>query len=207
LSARLDNRRILIKPRPVSWWKLRPDDLIVIGFDGARLDFPAQSSGVREWPIHARVYGARPATQCVLHAHPVDSTLMAALGIEVEPLDQDCASLTGRLPMLNNEAASIASPALGDEVAAALGNANALLLKNHGTVVTGATVAETCVMAHKIEKVARTMLRAIELARAPLIPAAQSARILEARKGVETPAMIEERWRMLQDYYLERAHG
>jgi L-fuculose-phosphate aldolase len=207
LSARLDDRRILIKPRPVSWWKLRPDDLIVIGFNGARLDFPAQSSGVREWPIHARIYAARPATQCVLHAHPVDSTLMAALGIEIEPLDQDCASLTGRLPVLDNGAVSIASPALGDEVATALSKADALLLRNHGTVVTGPTVGEACVKAHKIEKVARTMLRALELAQAPIIPAARRAAILEARKGVETPGMIEERWRMLQDYYLERAHG
>jgi L-fuculose-phosphate aldolase len=207
LSARLDGQRILIKPRAVSWWKLQPDDLIVIDLNGTRLDCPGQSSGVREWPIHTRIYTARTATQCVLHAHPVDSTLMAALGIEVEPLDQDCASLTGRLPVLDNGAVSIASPALGDEVAAALSGANALLLKNHGSVVTGATVAETCVIAHKIEKVARTMLRAIDLAQAPLIPAARCAAILEARKGVETPAMIEERWRMLQDYYLERAHG
>jgi ribulose-5-phosphate 4-epimerase/fuculose-1-phosphate aldolase len=132
---------------------------------------------------------------------------MAALSIEIEPLDQDCASLTGRLPVLDNGAVSIASPTLGDEVATALSKADALLLRNHGTVVTGATVGETCVKAHKIEKVARTMLRALELAHAPIIPAARCAAILEARKGVETPAMIEERWRMLRDYYLERAHG
>jgi len=34
LSARLDENRILIKPRPVSWRGLKPEDLIVIDFTG-----------------------------------------------------------------------------------------------------------------------------------------------------------------------------
>ena len=37
LSARLDEERILIKPRPISWRGLQPDDLIVIGLDGVRV--------------------------------------------------------------------------------------------------------------------------------------------------------------------------
>src|SRR5260370_37670565 len=65
LSARLDEQRILIKPRPVSWWKLEPRDLIVIDFNGARVDRPGEPSGVLEWPIHARIYSARSEVQCV----------------------------------------------------------------------------------------------------------------------------------------------
>ena len=113
VSARL-GERILIKPRPVSWWKLAPEDLIVLDFDGKRVDRPGEASSVKEWPIHARIYAARPDVGCVFHAHPAASTLMAALGITVEPLDQDCAALTDRLPVLGNGAVSIATPALGD---------------------------------------------------------------------------------------------
>ncbi len=36
-------------------------------------------------------------------------------------LDQDCATLTDRLPVLDNGAVSISTPELGDEVARALG--------------------------------------------------------------------------------------
>src|SRR5204862_5250192 len=96
------------------------------------------------------------------------STLMTALGIEVEPLDQDCASLTDRLPVLNNGAVSIATPSLGDDVALALGNGGAVLLKNHGSVIAGTGIAEVCVRAHKLEKVAETMLRAASLAKLPI---------------------------------------
>jgi ribulose-5-phosphate 4-epimerase/fuculose-1-phosphate aldolase len=206
LSARLDERRILIKPRPVSWRGLKSEDLIVIDFNGKRVDgASSERSSVREWPIHARIYAARPDVQCVLHAHPSASTVMAALGISVEPLDQDCAAFTGRLPVLDNGAVSIATPELGDEVARALGGAGALLLKNHGSVVAGADIASVCVTAYRLEKVAETMLRAAALTKLPTMPAEKSAAILRAREAVESGPggkLNQERWQMMRDYYL-----
>ena len=207
LSARLDEERILIKPRPASWRSLTPADLIVIDFQGRRVDGPAsESTEVREWPIHARIYRGRPDVACVMHAHPVASTLMAVLGIAVEPLDQDCAGFTDQLPVLDNCAVSIATPALGDDVARALGKARALLLKSHGSIVAGGSIAEVCVTAYRLEKVAETMLRAAALAPLPLISPEGKAAVLAARKAAQ-PARPEasfgERWQMLQDYYLQ----
>jgi len=201
LSARLDEQRILIKPRPVSWANLEPQDLMVIDVNCVRVD------GVQEWPIHSRIYHARQDVQCILHAHPAASTLMAALGIEVEPLDQDCAAFANRLPVLDNGAVSIATTALGDDVARALGNGGAVLLKNHGSVIAGAEVAEVCVRAHKLEKVAETMLRAASLAKLPILSAESKAAILKARKGVESASINQERWRMLLEYFLGSADG
>jgi L-fuculose-phosphate aldolase len=206
LSFRLDERRILIKPRTVSWRGLQPQDLIVIDFNGKRVDGAAsERSAVREWPIHAQIYAARADVQCVLHAHPSASTLMAALGIAVEPLDQDCAAFAGRLPVLDNGAVSISTPELGDEVARALGTRGALLLKNHGSVVAGADIAYVCVTAYRLEKVAETMLRAASLTKLPVMSAERSAAILQAREAVEPAGqgrMNDERWQMMQDYYL-----
>ena len=206
LSARLDENRILIKPRPVSWRGLKPEDLIVIDFNGKLVAGAAgERSAVREWPIHARTYAARPDVRCVLHAHPHASTLMAALGIAVEPVDQDCAAFAGKLPVLDNGAVSIATPELGDEVARALGTRGALLLKNHGSVVIGADIASVCVTAYRLEKVAETMLRAASLTKLPLMSPEKSAAILQAREAVEPGAggkMNQERWQMMRDYFL-----
>ncbi len=204
LSARLDGRRILIKPRPVSWRNLHPEDLIVIDFNGKRIDGnPGERSSVREWPVHAQIYLARPDVGCVLHAHPAASTLLAALGIAVEPLDQDCATFAGRLRVLNNGAVSIATPALGDEVARTLGTMGAMLLKNHGSVVAGVDAAAVCVTAHKLEKVAETMLRAASVTSLPVMSPEARAAVLQAREAVEPAGrgtMDQERWRMLRDY-------
>jgi len=211
LSFRLDENRILIKPRPVSWRGLKPEDLIVLDFNGKRVDGTAdERSAVREWPIHARVYTARPDVHCVLHAHPRASTLMAALGIVVEPLDQDCAAFAARLPVLDNNAVSIATPELGDEVARALGGKGALLIKNHGSVVAGRDIASVCVTACRLEKVAETMLMAASLTKLPIMSPEKTAAILQTREAVEPGAgartnqgpMNQERWKMLRDYYL-----
>jgi len=206
LSARLDEERILIKPRPASWKSLAPADLIVIDYQGRRVDGPAsERTEVREWPIHAQIYRARPDVAAVMHAHPVASTLMAALGIAVEPLDQDCANFSDQLPVLDNCAVSIAKPALGDDVARALGKARALLLRNHGSIVAGGSLAEVCVTAYRLEKVAETMLRAAAIVPLPLIPPERKAALLAARKAAQPArpeSSHEERWQMLQDYYL-----
>jgi L-fuculose-phosphate aldolase len=207
LSVKLDNERMLIKPRPVSWWGLQPEDLIVLDFNGKRVDAPPDSrSAVQEWPIHARIYNARPDVGCVLHAHPASSTLMAALGIAVEPVDQDCAAFTGKLPVLDNGGASISTVERGDELAAALGKMSVVLVRNHGFVVAGSEIADVCVTAHRIEKVAETMLRAVALAKPPLVSAEARAAILSARKAAEpggSERKNRERWQMMQDYYLK----
>ena len=206
LSARLDEQRILIKPRPVGWWRLKPADLIIIDFNGKCVDGPAsESTAVREWPIHAQIYRARPDVGCVLHAHPVASTLMATLKIEVEPLDQDCAAFVGKLPVLDNGAVSISTPELGDEVARALGKMATLLLKNHGSIVAGTNIASVCVTAHRLEKVAETMLRAASLAKLPVMSPQAKATVLQAREAVDSAlrgSLDQERWQMLQDYHL-----
>jgi L-fuculose-phosphate aldolase len=206
LSARLDEKRILIKPRPVGWWRLKPEDLIVIDFNGRRVDGPAsERTAIREWPIHAQLYQARPDVGCVLHAHPVASTLMATLSIEVEPLDQDCAAFVGKLPVLDNGAVSISTPELGDGVARALGRMAALLLKNHGSIVAGTDVASVCVTAHRLEKGAETMLRAASIAKLPVMSPEAKATVLQAREAVDSALrgrLDQERWQMLQDYHL-----
>jgi L-fuculose-phosphate aldolase len=206
LSARLDEQRILIKPRPVGWWRLKLEDLIVIDFNGKRVDGSAsERTAVREWPIHAQIYRARPDVGCILHAHPVAPVLMATLNIEVEPLDQGCAAFVGKLPVLDNGAASISTPALGDDVARALGKLGALLLKNHGSVVAGTDIASVCVTAHRLEKVAETMLRAASLSKLPIMSPEAKARVLQSREAVDSAlrgGLDQERWQMLQDYHL-----
>lgn len=206
LSVRLDDERILIKPRPASWRSLIPADLIVIDLNGKRVDGPASDrTEVREWPIHARIYRARPNVACVMHAHPIASTLMGTLAISVEPLDQDCATFTDQLPVLDNCAVSIATPELGDDVARALGRARAILLKNHGSIVTGGSIGEVCVTAYRLEKVAETMLRAAVIAPLPLLSPEKKTALLAARKAAQPArpeSTHEERWQLLQDYYL-----
>jgi len=92
-------------------------------------------------------------------------------------------------------------------MARALGKMRALLLKNHGSIVTGGSIADVCVTAYRLEKVAETMLRAATIVKPPLISSERKAALLAARKASQPArpeSSSEERWQMLQDYYLAR---
>ena len=208
LSVRLDRTRILIKPRQVSWHWLEPKDLILIDFQGQRIDCETEErTPVREWPIHSQIYASRPDVKCVLHAHPSSSTLMAALNISVEPFDQDCSLFVDQLPVLDNAGVSVCTSELGDTVARALGRANALLLKHHGSVVVGAEIPDVCVRAQKLEKIAETMLRAASAAALPIMTESEKNEIIQARVALSPSRSLssdENKWELLRNYYLPR---
>jgi L-fuculose-phosphate aldolase len=214
LSTRLDDERILIKPRPVTWKTLTPDDLIVIDYQGRRVDGPASDgSDLMEWPIHTQVYRARPDVTWVLHAHPVQSTLMASLGIEVEPLTTETRAFAGRLPVYDDRTcllehnAMIVTPEYGDAMASVLGSCRALILKYHGVVVAGESVGEVCMTAHNLEVAARTMLQAAAAHPLPVLSDDQREALATARSrhSARLSAVTRvEQWEKLQDYFLDR---
>lgn len=208
LSFRLDRTRILIKPTQVSWRWLEPQDLVLIDFQGQRIDCETEGrTPVREWPIHSQIYASRPDIKCVLHAHPSSSTLMAALNIYVEPIDQDCSLFFDQLPVLDNGGVSVCTSGLGDTVARALGSVNALLLKHHGCVVVGAEIRDVCVRAQKLEKVSETMLRAASAAALPIMTESAKKEVVQARVALSPSRSLsadENKWEILRNYYLPR---
>lgn len=213
LSTRLGDDRILIKPRPVTWKSVTEEDLIVIDGRGQRIDGPASDgTDLMEWPIHTQIYRARPNITWVLHAHPVDSTLMASLGIDVEPLTTETRGFVDRLPVYDNREcllehnAMIVTPQFGDDMARHMGNNRALILKYHGVVVAGETVGEVCMTAHNLEIAARTMLKAASVRPLPILDTDQRQALGTARDrhGARLSAVTRvEQWDKLQNYFLE----
>lgn len=213
LSTRLDDERILIKPRPVSWFNLTTDDLIVLDFNGKRIDGPAsERTEVREWPIHTEVYKARPDVRSVLHCHPVDSTLMASLDIEIEPLTRELLYFVDGVPVYDSlqcllyHRGQIDTAELGAEVAQVLGTCNAALLKHHGNVVIGRTIGETCLGAYYLERGAQIMLKAAAVRELPIMSADRKAAMAAAWRRLPrvSPNTVAERWAMLQEDFLHR---
>jgi ribulose-5-phosphate 4-epimerase/fuculose-1-phosphate aldolase len=90
-------------------------------------------------------------------------------------------------------------------VARALGKKRVVLLKNHGSVVAGSSVAEVCVTAQRLERMAEMMLRAAAIGKLPVMSTEERAAVMAARKAAEGALREDtqgERWQMLQDYYL-----
>jgi ribulose-5-phosphate 4-epimerase/fuculose-1-phosphate aldolase len=148
--------------------------------------------------------------QSVLHCHPVDSTLMASLDIEMEPLTRELLYFAGGVPihdslecMLEHHSL-IDTVELGGEVAQALGQDTAAILKYHGNVVAGRTIGEATVAAFYLERAAQTMLKAADTGRLPAMDKERKELTIKAWRRYPrfSMKMMTQRFEILQSYFL-----
>jgi L-fuculose-phosphate aldolase len=134
--------RFWMKPSGLGLAEVAEDDLILVDFDGQTLEGERRRHG--EFPIHAEIMRVRPDVLSVVHTHPLHATALAATGTQFAQLSQDSMLFHRGAPVFDGFRTLVDTPAKGVEIAAALGDARALFLQNHGVVVAGASVAEAC---------------------------------------------------------------
>jgi len=108
--------------------------------------------------IHSEIFRARPDVNCVIHTHPTYSIALSATGRALKCYSQPGALFYKALGSYTDTINLIRSQTMGARVARALGNGRAVLLKNHGVVVTGATIAEAVIGTIMLENGAMVQL-------------------------------------------------
>jgi ribulose-5-phosphate 4-epimerase/fuculose-1-phosphate aldolase len=152
--------RYLILPFGLHWSEARASDLIVFDESGATLE----GEGVCELsaqcihaPIH-RICGAR----VVMHTH---QTWALALNMlkdnRLVPANQTAAFFHGRVAYDDTYAGTADFIEEGERLARVIGNKHVLFMKNHGVLVTGATVAQAYRRLYKLERVCRAQVLAM----------------------------------------------
>ncbi|HEX9836330.1 MAG TPA: class II aldolase/adducin family protein [Alphaproteobacteria bacterium] len=109
-------------------------DFVLLEFDGEQLFGDGRQHS--EWPIHAEILRARPDVNVTGHTHPFYGTIYSAAE---EPL-RSVTGIGAPPPRFEDTLEFIDTPALGRALAAALGQANTVFLRNHGIVYCGATI-------------------------------------------------------------------
>jgi L-fuculose-phosphate aldolase len=108
--------------------------------------------------IHSEIFKARPDVNCVIHTHPTYSIALSATGRGLKCYSQPGALFHQTLGTYDDTIALIRSHAMGAGVARALGDGRGVLLKNHGVVLTGATIAEAVIATIMLENGAMVQL-------------------------------------------------
>lgn len=112
--------------------------------------------------MHRAFYETRPEVGAVVHLHSTMATAVAALeGVDplapIPPITPYFVMRIGRrLPLLPYFAPG--DPAMGAAIAAAAREARAVLLANHGPVVSGKTLADAVAAAEELEEAAKLFL-------------------------------------------------
>ncbi len=99
---------------------------------------------------HSAVHEARPDVGCVLHTHTKAGVAVSAQAEGLRPISQ-----TSLFPYATLAYHDYEGVALNDDekprLVADLGNGNALILRNHGLLTTGATIADAFLLMYVLE--------------------------------------------------------
>lgn len=175
--------RIPFKPVP-------PDQLYVFDYDGRLLE----GEGRVPWeiPLFTHVFRARPDVQSVVHVHPPLAVALSVAGQTVQAVHHLSVRFGRGVPTFDGDI--IDTDELGAGLAAALGQAPAALLMNHGAVTAGPDVHDAVCTALLLEEAAKLQLLAAAAGGVHPLP----PRLLE-HPGTTNAAVVDEwLWRFLQ---------
>lgn len=154
---------LLITPMGKPYREMGPEDLLVIDMDGDPVEGDEPPSS--ETALHLTMYNARPDVGAVLHTHSPFATVVAVSGMEIPPLvDEMVYKVGGSIPVA--EYAFPSTEELGRNAQKAMGDRNAVLLRNHGLVGVGRTPWEAFDVCQLVERVAQTFVYTTMLGRA-----------------------------------------
>jgi L-fuculose-phosphate aldolase len=115
-----------------------------------------------EYPIHTEIMAARPAVGAVVHTHSAAACQFAALGVPLLPLDHAGSLFCyPEIPRFGVTGGLIKNRSLGEALAAALGDAIAILLPQHGIVTAGPDLPAAVMSAVLLDRACRTQLDAM----------------------------------------------
>jgi L-fuculose-phosphate aldolase len=156
VSARIpgaEAQAMCMKPSGLGFEEVRPQDLIIVDFDGIKLAGDRPRHG--EYPLHSETYRCRPEVGCVIHTHPPYTSWLSGLEVPLLPLNQDGVLFWERLPVFDETADLILTTEQGRRVAGRMGDPPVVLMRNHGVLVAGENVEEATMLALHLETAAK----------------------------------------------------
>jgi len=168
LCGNQDNGLILITPTRRPYRQLEPEDLVVIDLEGEPVeeDLPPSS----ETALHLTLYKARNDIGAIIHTHSLYASVAAVAGLEIPPVvDEMVIKVGGSVRVA--EYGFPSTEELAQRACQALGDRNAVLLRNHGLVGVGRTSWEALEVCQMVERVAQIFIYASLLGKAVPLPA------------------------------------
>jgi ribulose-5-phosphate 4-epimerase/fuculose-1-phosphate aldolase len=149
----------LINPYGMMFEEITASSLVKINLAGEKMEdspWPINPAG---FTIHSCVHEARPDLQCVMHTHSINGVAVSAQKNGVLPLSQQSFFVLSSLAYHDYEGVALLEgekPRLVRD----LGDKTFLMLRNHGLLTTGASVAEAFLAMYVFEAACMIQVRA-----------------------------------------------
>jgi len=161
VSARLPggDEHFLINAYGMLFEEITASSLIKVDLKGSKVldsPYPVNPAG---FVIHSAVHEARPDVGCVLHTHSRAGVAVSAQAEGLLPISQ-----TSLFPYATLAYHEYEGVALNDDekprLVADLGDKNALMLRNHGLLTTGTSIADAFLMMYVFETACQIQIMA-----------------------------------------------
>ncbi|HUY02032.1 MAG TPA: class II aldolase/adducin family protein [Rhodocyclaceae bacterium] len=152
-----DPSLFFMKPHSYGFDEITMENMVVCNLAGEKVGGGRRHSEVF---IHSEIYKTRPEVNSVIHAHPTHAVALSATGKSLRPISQPSAAFSDGLPYFNGTINLIRSQEMGAAVARALGASKAVLMRNHGVALVGATVEESTILAIMLDNACKIQLLA-----------------------------------------------
>ena len=161
ISARIPGpgHHFLINPYGMMFDEITASSLIRVDQDGNKLSaspLPVNRAG---FVIHSAIHAVRDDAQCVIHTHTRAGVAVSAQQGGVLPISQQSTFVLASLAYHDYEGVALhdaEKPRLQDD----LGSANFLMLRNHGLLTVGASIADAFLAMYMFESACQIQLAA-----------------------------------------------
>lgn len=163
LSARLpgEGHRFLVNPYGMLFEEITASSLVVVDAEGEprqRTAWPVNPAG---FVIHSAVHMGRADAHCVMHTHTLAGMAVAAQDGKLLPLNQMMMEFEGRVALHDYEGvAADDNLSERDRLVLDLGDRPCMILRHHGLLTVGASVAEAFYWMYYLEQACRIQLAA-----------------------------------------------
>jgi ribulose-5-phosphate 4-epimerase/fuculose-1-phosphate aldolase len=163
ISARVPDRHgeILLNAFGLLYEEITASSLIKVDLAGNILHNPHEdyTLNLAGYTIHSAVHEARPDVACVIHTHTVAGIAIASLDCGLLPI---CQSNMRFAKVAYHDFEGVAfEPGEKDRLARDLGDCDVMILRNHGLLACGATIAQAFNNIYRLERACQIQAMAL----------------------------------------------
>jgi ribulose-5-phosphate 4-epimerase/fuculose-1-phosphate aldolase len=190
LTARVPGpeEHFLINPWGLNYDEVTASNLVKIDVDGNEVGHSGHPVNFAGFIIHSAIHMTRSQENLVvMHTHTRAGMAIAAIKEGLQPISMFSTVFHNRIGYHDYEGASL-YPDERERIVASLGPHKALILKNHGLLVVGRTVADCFLRLYRLERACQIQVDAAAAGTLALIPPAvadRSSNDLDSYQGMQ----------------------
>lgn len=158
-----DGTHFLLNPNQRHFSRIRASDLLLFDVDDMAVMERDDAPDPTAWGLHGSVHRHCPRARCIMHVHPIYSTVLASLAdSNLPPIDQNTAIFFNRY-VIDDNYGGLAFSEEGQRCAELLSRneCKVMIMGNHGIMVIGNDVADTFNRLYYFERAAETYVKAL----------------------------------------------